>query len=90
MKRLISIILCAVLVLSVMASCGSKNRCETCGATPTKAYLNEATGAKEYYCKKCSSDCAFCSKAATKYYTSLLGIVFVCKEHYDYVERINK
>ncbi len=47
------------------------------------------TQEKEYYCKDCYSECAFCSQKATEYYTSALGIVFVCPEHYEYILEIN-
>jgi len=72
------------------ASCGSSQPCDSCGATPTRSYKNVYTGEKEYYCKNCSSDCAFCSEKATKHYASGLGrIVFVCNDCYEYIHRLN-
>lgn len=52
---------------------------------PTKGYENTATGEKEYYCSKCTSECMWCQKReATKHYTSNGGsIMFVCDKCYE-------
>ncbi len=79
----------ALLIFAAMlclTGCMSNEPCDSCGHTPSKGYKNESTGKTEYYCQACSSDCAFCSKKATRHYTSGLGrIIFVCDDHYDYV-----
>ena len=75
-------LLLTILILGMLAACGSSQLCDSCGRTPAKGYKNEYTNETEYYCSACSSDCAFCSNEATKHYTSMLGmIVFVCEDH---------
>lgn len=89
-KSKIVCILMALLLSICIAACSSSKPCDGCGRTPTKAYTNTSTGEKEYYCKSCSSDCAFCRKDATKHYTSGLGrVLFVCDDCYDYMHRVN-
>lgn len=89
-KKLLLVIVGLMMTCMVFTSCGSKEPCESCGQTPTNDYKNEVTGEKEYYCEDCSSDCAFCSKEADKYYTSGVGLLmFVCDECYDEIEEIN-
>lgn len=77
----------ALLVMVGMTACSSEP-CERCGDTPAKAY-KMSNGEVEYYCKDCSSECAFCNNKAKHYYTSLAGIVFVCDECYEYINEIN-
>lgn len=93
MKKGITQILFTVLTLLLsicITACSSSTPCESCGRTPTKAYKNTYTEEKEYYCERCSSDCAFCSKDATKHYTSGLGrIIFVCDSCYEYIWELN-
>lgn len=88
-KRGVAVLL-LVASLGVFGACGASQPCEGCGDTPTKGYRNTSTGEDEYYCKKCASDCAFCSNKATKHYTSLLGIVFVCKDCYKDIQDLNE
>lgn len=89
-KRIISILL-AVLMLATLSACGSSEPCKECGSTPAKAYKNNATGKKEYYCSECSSECAFCGKTATKHYTAaaLEEIIFVCEDCYKEIKSYN-
>lgn len=83
-------ILIAVVMLVMLSACGSSEPCKSCGKTPTKAYTNEYSGDKEYYCSDCSSECAFCSDEASEYYTSGLGsIVFVCDDCYQEIMDLN-
>lgn len=90
-KRIkVTFVLMALLLLLSASACGSSKPCDGCGRTLTKAYTNTSTGEKDYYCKSCSSDCAFCRKDATKHYTSGLGrVLFVCDDCYDYIHGIN-
>lgn len=87
--KLVLMTLLAMALLLCTSACSS-NPCDSCGNTPTKGYKNEQTGKTEYYCKACSSDCAFCSKEATKHYTSGLGrVIFVCDSCYEYIHNLN-
>ena len=79
-KKMVAVLLCTMVMLS-LAGCGSKP-CENCRDTPTKAYKNDNTGEKMYYCKDCSSDCYLCGDDADKHYTGGIGIVFVCNDCY--------
>lgn len=89
LKRIVATLIVIVSILTLSA-CSSSNPCESCGRAPTKAYKNDYTGEKEYYCSNCSSDCAFCSERATTHYTSGLGIiVFVCKDCYQEIQDLN-
>lgn len=65
-------------------ACGSSEPCAKCVNMPTKGYENIATGEKEYYCSKCTSECMWCQKReATKHYTSNgETIMFVCDKCY--------
>lgn len=90
LKRAVFILI-AVAMLATLSACGSSKPCESCGKTPTKAYTNNYSGEKEYYCSDCSSDCAFCSKKATKHYTSGLGmIIFACGDCYEEIQELNQ
>lgn len=90
LKRAISILI-VVAMLAMLSACGSSEPCESCGDTPTKAYTNNYSGEKEYYCSDCSSDCAFCSDEATEHYTSGLGmIIFACKDCYKEIQELNQ
>lgn len=83
LKRIIATML-TVLILGTLSACSSSEPCDSCGRTPTKAYKNEHSGEKEYYCERCSSDCAFCPHKATMHYTSSAGIIiFICEDCYD-------
>lgn len=91
-RSVIGIIIIAALIMGAFTACEStkgstpklsSKPCETCGKTQTQGYMNNETKEAEYYCKACSSKCEFCSEKATKHYTSLLGIVFVCEECYE-------
>ncbi len=87
MKKRLCLV-CAVLLL--LSGCYSNTPC-SCGATKTKAYKNEHTGEKEYYCDSCASDCAYCSDEATQYYASASGrIIFICDDCYDYIQNLGK
>lgn len=88
-KRVISLCIVCMTLIGITA-CGSSNPCSYCRNTPTKAYKNDYTGEKDYFCSECSSNCAFCSKKATKHYTSALGmIVFTCNDCYEEVKKLN-
>ena len=90
LKYLISILV-VVAMLAMLSACGSSEPCESCGESPTKAYTNDYSGEKEYYCSDCSSDCAFCSDKATEHYTSGLGIIiFVCDDCYEKIQELNQ
>lgn len=81
-----------VVACFIMTRCTSTSKvpCKSCGNTPTKAYTNDYSGEKEYYCSTCSSDCAFCSNKATKHYTSGLGtIIFTCDDCYKEIQNWN-
>lgn len=88
-KRVMSSLLVIAALAMILSACGSSEPCESCGNTPTKAYTNNYSGEKEYYCSRCSSDCAFCSKKATRHYTSLIGIIFVCDGCYKEILDLN-
>lgn len=89
LKRILSLLL-VIVMLAALAGCGSSEFCESCGDTPTKGYMNTYYKEKEYYCKYCSSDCAFCPDQATKHYTSgLHTIVFVCTDCYEEILSYN-
>ena len=89
LKRTIAMLAVVASILSLSA-CSSSTPCKSCGKTPTKAYKNEYSGEKEYYCTNCSSDCAFCSEKATMHYTSGLGIlIFACKDCYKQIQDMN-
>ena len=83
LKKAVALLMSA-LVMGAFSSCGSSQPCENCDSTPTRGYTNEQTGEIEYYCERCSSDCAFCSdRSATTHYTSAAGIIiFACEECY--------
>lgn len=88
--RLISMHMLMLLMLVFLSACGSSEPCTSCGGTPTKAYQNNYTEEKEYYCESCSSDCAFCSDDASNHYTSGLGIIiFACDDCYEEIQEIN-
>lgn len=91
MKKLVSLFCGFLLILmSLLAACGSSTPCVDCGDTPSKGYQNNSSGEKEYYCSYCASDCAFCSNRATKHYTSGFGtIIFVCGECYAEIKDLN-
>lgn len=69
-------------VLILTGGCSSVP-CENCNDTPTKAYKNDSTGEKEYYCADCTSECYLCGDRADKHYTSGIGVVFICNDCYD-------
>ena len=78
------------LMVMFLSACGSSEPCTSCGDTPTKAYQNNYTEEKEYYCESCSSDCAFCSDDASNHYTSGLGIIiFACDDCYEEIQEMN-
>ncbi len=84
-------VLITVAMLAMLSACVSSEPCESCGGTPTKAYTNNYSGEKEYYCSDCSLYCDFCSNKATEYYTSGFGnIIFVCNDHYKQVQEFNQ
>ena len=88
--RLISMHMLMLLMLVFLSACGSSEPCTSCGGTPTKAYQNNYTEEKEYYCESCSSDCAFCSDDASNHCTSGLGIIiFACDDCYEEIQEIN-
>lgn len=90
LKRAFSILI-VVAMLAMLSACGSSEPCESCGNTPTKAYTNNYSGEKEYYCSDCSSDCAFCSDKASEHYTSGLGmIIFACDDCYEEIQELNQ
>ena len=89
-KKLIGAIagvLAIVIIIVIISASGggfnSKNYCYYDDyKTPTKQFVT-SNGTIRYYCKDHVSQCAFCSKKATKNYTNLLDFhVFVCNEHY--------
>ena len=86
-KRILAALF-AVVLLALLCACGSSEPCISCRRTPTKAYKNEYTGETEYYCSTCSSDCAFCSKTASRHYSSW-RIIFVCDECYKEIQDLN-
>jgi len=89
LKRIVSVLLMGVL-LAALTACGASVPCESCGDTPTKAYMNTYYEEKEYYCADCSSDCEFCSGKAKNHYTSGLGIIiFVCDDCYEEIKSYN-
>lgn len=89
-KQIFATLLIAVLLTGILTACGSSEPCHHCGNIPTKGYKNEYTGEKEYYCKECYTDCAFCSGKATKHYTSALGIiVFICDDCYEEIQALD-
>lgn len=86
LKRAISILI-TLAMLTMLFSCGSSEPCESCGKSPTKAYMNKYHNEKEYYCSGCSSYCDFCSDKATEHYTSALGtIIFACEDCYEKIK----
>lgn len=90
LKRAFSILI-VVAMLAMLSACGSSEPCESCGDSPTKAYTNNYSGEKEYYCSDCSSDCAFCSDKASEHYTSGLGmIIFACDDCYEDIQELNQ
>lgn len=90
LKRGFAVLIAVVMIFAILSACGSSELCSDCRSTPTKGYDNKYTGEKDYYCKECASDCAFCSGKATEYYTSGLGgIVFVCDECYEEIRKLN-
>ena len=90
LKRAFSILI-VVAMLAMLSACGSSEPCESCGDSPTKAYTNDYSGEKEYYCSDCSSDCAFCSDKASEHYTSGLGmIIFACGDCYEEIQELNQ
>lgn len=90
LKRAFSILI-VVALLAMLSACGSSEPCESCGDSPTKAYTNDYSGEKEYYCSDCSSDCAFCSNKASEHYTSGLGmIIFACDDCYEEIQELNQ
>lgn len=90
LKRAFSILI-VVAMLVMLSACGSSEPCESCGDSPTKAYTNDYSGEKEYYCSDCSSDCAFCSDKASEHYTSGLGmIIFACGDCYEEIQELNQ
>ncbi len=90
LKRAFSILI-VVAMLAMLSACGSSEPCESCGDSPTKAYTNDYSGEKEYYCSDCSSDCAFCSDKASEHYTSGLGmIIFACDDCYEEIQELNQ
>jgi len=90
LKRAFSILI-VVAMLAMLSACGSSEPCETCGDSPTKAYTNDYSGEKEYYCSDCSSECAFCSDKASEHYTSGLGmIIFACDDCYEEIQELNQ
>lgn len=90
LKRAFSIPI-VVAMLAMLSACGSSEPCESCGYSPTKAYTNDYSGEKEYYCSDCSSDCAFCSDKASEHYTSGLGmIIFACDDCYEEIQELNQ
>lgn len=83
LKYIISIAILGIGVLAVTRY-NFIEMCQECGKRPTKSYVNNDSGEKEYYCMDCAADCEFCSQKATKYYTSGFGtIVFVCNDCYQ-------
>lgn len=90
LKRAFSILI-VVALLAMLSACGSSEPCESCGDSPTKAYTNDYSGEKEYYCSDCSSDCAFCSNKASEHYASGLGmIIFACDDCYEEIQELNQ
>ena len=87
LKRILCLLLALSMVLALVA-CGSSVPCENCGDTPTKGYKH-SSDQKLYYCSDCSSECVFCGDRATEHYSSLLGVMFVCKDCYREIKALN-
>lgn len=80
----------AATLLFALTSCSSNKPCMECRSTPAQGYKNTATGEKDYYCKSCASDCAWCSDKATEHYTNgFEEITFVCKDCYRDIMELN-
>lgn len=90
-SQIFSVLLLLLMLIGITACGGSSEPCQNCKSTPTTAYKNDYTGEKEYYCKDCASDCAFCTNTATKHYTTSVGqIVFACDDCYKEIQALNQ
>lgn len=84
--------LVAILVLAaICTACSdggytSREHCDYCGQTPTKAFAT-SDGGTSYICEKHSTTCVACGGKkgkVTRHFTSGLGIeIFVCEKCYE-------
>lgn len=86
----IGVVLLVGAMVIALSACSFTEPCESCGDKPTRGYKNSYYDEKEYYCRDCSSECAFCSDDATEHYTSGLGIIiFACDDCYEEIASYN-
>lgn len=86
----IGVVLAAGAMVIALSACSFTEPCESCGDKPTRGNKNNYYDEREYYCRDCASDCAFCSGRATEHYTSGLGcIIFACDDCYEEIESYN-
>lgn len=91
MKKRILMVLMVIGLVCGLTGCATTvdEPCAWCNSSPSKVY-ELSSGKEMYVCEDCSSTCAYCSGTATKHYESLLGIVFVCNDCYEEVEKLNQ